>query len=208
MFELGFSLSGPSGKSIWTTPDPLAADPTVREEMSSFFSRRRTGNGSRDQPDESIARVSAPCFVQMEQFSRRVTLENNMTIYGHQGLMVRIPIKDEKIENGALYALEPNPVLAAQTDLQIKPTLIRAEQDGEITMATDIQNPCPQKYRMHERDIGHLVRVDELSDQQTDEYFQQFQQPYSREELNARKASKLQARPMLSGGPRFFKADA
>ncbi len=65
-----------------------------------------------------------------------------MMIYGHQGLTVQIPIKDEKIENGALYALEPNPVLVARTDLQIKPTLIRAEKDGEITVATDIQNPC------------------------------------------------------------------
>ncbi len=88
-------------------------DPTVKEEMHSFFTRRQAGNSSGDQPDESIARVSAPCFVQTEQFSRRVTLENNMTIYGHQGLMVRVPIKDEKIENRALYALEPNPVLAA-----------------------------------------------------------------------------------------------
>ncbi len=108
----------------------------------------------------------------MEQFSRRVTLETNKTIYGHQGLTVRIPIKDKKIESGALYALEPNPVLAVQTDLQIKPTLIRAKMDGEIMVMMDIQNPCPQKYRMHEKNIGHLVRVDELSDQQTDEYFQ------------------------------------
>ncbi len=61
MFELGFGLSGLSGKSIWTTPDPLAVDPTDKEEMSSFFSRKRAGNSSGDQLNESIARVSAPC---------------------------------------------------------------------------------------------------------------------------------------------------
>ncbi len=99
-------------------------------------------------------------------------------------------------------------MLAAWMDLQSKPTLIRAEMDREIVVMMDIQNPCPQKYWMHEKNIGHLVRVDELSDQQTDEYFQQFEQPYTQEELNARKASELSAQPMLVNGPRLFKADA
>ncbi len=99
-------------------------------------------------------------------------------------------------------------MLATQTDLQIKPALIRAEKDGEIVVATDIQNPCPQKYWMHEKNIGCLVRVDELSDQQTDEYFQQFEQPSTKEELNARKAPELPTQSMLLNGSHFFKADA
>ncbi len=73
--------------------------------------------------------------------------------------------------------------------------------DGEIVVTMDIQNPCPQKYRMHEKNIGRLVRVDELSDQQTDEYFHQFEQPYTQEELNAWKAPELPAQPMLVNGP-------
>ncbi len=122
LYELGCSLRDPSGKSIWTTPDVLAADPAVLEEMSQFFKRERKGDGSGGDPDEPTARVSTQHIRQMSHFCRCVTLENNQTIYGHQGLTVRVPVQDERIESGVLYAFEPNPILAARADLQIKPT--------------------------------------------------------------------------------------
>ncbi len=134
-------------------------------------------------------------------------LETNQTIYGHQRLTVRVPVQDECIESGVLYAFELNPILAACTDLQIKPTLIRADKNGEITATRDIQNPCPQKYQMKEREIGHLIQVDELSEQQVDEYFQQFQQPYTKVELNSREVPELKAKPMLLSGQRIFSAE-
>ncbi len=94
-----------------------------------------------------------------------------MTICNNQGLTVTVLIKDERIQKDGLYALEVDELLWNQADLQIKPTLVRAEKQGEVKVITDIQNPCLQKFRLHQRDIGRLVRVEELNEQELEEVY-------------------------------------
>ncbi len=67
-----------------------------------------------------------------------------MTIYGNQGLTVSVPVEDERIQKDALYALEVDEMLSSRADIQVKPTLLWVQKQGELNVITNIQSPCLQ----------------------------------------------------------------
>ncbi len=88
----------------------------------------------------------------------------------------------------------------------MKPVLLKAVTAGKLEVVTDIQNTCPQKYKLRQTEIGTLIRVDELSEDQVKEHFSQ----YADEEIELVPESKQSSgkSPLLPQGQKFFATDA
>ncbi len=126
---------------------------------------------------EPIAQIPLNAADKTTGFTCKVCLQRKPLIYGHQGLMVRVLVEDERIEKEGLYALVVHPLLKDWTDLQVKPVLLKAEVAGRLEVVIDIQNPCPQKYKLRQTEIGTLVHIDELNKDQIDEHFGNYADP-------------------------------
>ncbi len=88
----------------------------------------------------------------------------------------------------------------------MKPVLLKVVTAGKLEVITGIQNTCPQKYKLRQTEIGTLIRVDELSEEQVKEHFSQ----YADEEVKLVPESKQSCgqSPLLPHGQKFFATDA
>ncbi len=179
MRMLGFALRNPAGKNIWQFEDLKLKYPQVTEQVMQFFGRKIDAWST--QKTEPIAQIPLKAADKTTGFMRKVCLQRKLLIYGHQGVTVRVLVGDERIEKEGLYALVAHPLLKNRSDLQVKPVLLKAEVAGRLEVVTDIQNPCLQKYKLRQTEIGTIVRIDELNKDQIDEHFGNYADP----ELNA-----------------------
>ncbi len=141
-------------------------------------------------------------------FAHEVCLQRKLLIYGRQGLTVRVLVEDEWIEKEGLYALVVHPLLKDRSDLQVKPVLLKAEVAGRLEVVTDIQNPCPQKYKLRRTEIGMLVHVDELNEDQIDEHFGNYADLELKPDLSGTQScGKSWHTKLLLQGHRFFATD-
>ncbi len=119
----------------------------------------------------------------MTGFVCKVCLQQKPLIYGHQGLTVRVLVEDEQIKKEGLYALVVHPLLKDRSDLQVKLVLLKVEVAGKVEVVTNIENPCLQKYKLRQAEIGTLVWVDELNEDQINEHFGNYAEPQQKPDL-------------------------
>ncbi len=55
--------------------------------------------------------------------------------------------------------------------MRVAPTLACAVKSGGLTVMTDVENLTAHKLRLQQRELGQLVRVDELPEKQVAELF-------------------------------------
>ncbi len=58
---------------------------------------------------------------------------------------------------GGLYALTVHPLLKDRAVVQVKLVLLKAVTAGKLEVIMDIQNTCPQKYKLRQTEIGMLI---------------------------------------------------
>ncbi len=54
--------------------------------------------------------------------------------------ILQFPVKDSKIKKGNTYALDPNEAFEKESNLRIQPSMVKAEEDGQLLFQTEISN--------------------------------------------------------------------